>query len=339
MVDQKQEENVIMTMEEIYKDLNTRVGLGNSKYLDQIWQILCTEEEAKIAALLPGKPEDIAKKSKKDLDDIRPVLHSLFIKGAAFKGIRDGETIYKLPKNLIQFHDASLLWEGATTSFYDLWKRVMDEEFTGVMSSMPPEAQLPSFMRVLPIQETVEKESALLTYEECKKLIESSQKVAVVKCPCRLSQQNCDRLLEACIQLNRGAEYVLDRGHGREITKAEAMALLKSCEEAGLVHMVENRNKGNVICNCCSCCCEMFRLVTNTKKKWILSPSRYMASIGEACTACGACLEICPVEAISLAEQAEIDEEACLGCGLCATACQDDAIVLKQVRPEDHIPS
>ncbi len=328
-----------MSMEDLYKDLNTRVGLGHSKYLGQIWQILCTEEEIKVAALLPGKPEEISEKSKRNLEEIKQILHSLFMKGAAFKGIRDGETTYKLPKNVVQFHDASLLWDGATPSFFDLWKGVMDEEFTGLMAAIPDENQMPSFMRVIPIQETVEKESSLLTYEECEKLIEGSQKVAVVKCPCRLSQQQCDAPLEACIQLNRGADYVLDRGHGREISKAEAMALLKQFEEAGLVHMAENRNKGNVICNCCSCCCEMFRLVTHSKKKWILSPSRYLAAVDETCTACGACVEICPVEAISLAERAEIDEAACLGCGLCASTCQEDAVQLKQVRPEDHIPS
>ncbi len=328
-----------MSIEEIYKALNTSVGLGDSKYLNEIWELLCTADEIQIAALLPGGPEEIAEQSGRDLNEITEILQSLFIKGAAFKGIRDGKNIYKLPKNIIQFHDASLLWDGATEEFCNIWKRVMDEEFSGLMGSMPEDAKLPSFMRVLPIQETLEGGSTPLTYEECEKMIKGSENVAIVKCPCRISQQNCDRPLEACIQINRGADYVLDRGHGREISKDEAMEILKQCEEAGLVHMVENRNKGNVICNCCTCCCEMFRLVDHTSKKWILAPSRYEASIDDTCNSCGSCIEICPVEAISMDEQAKVNSEACLGCGLCATVCPEDSIELKQVRSEDHIPS
>jgi len=328
-----------MVSEDLFKELNTRVGLGDSKYLTDIWKLLCNDQELQVAALLPGKPEEIAQQAGLSTEAATDILNALFKKGAAFKGVRDGDTIYKLPKNIIQFHDASLLWEEATQEFFELWKHVMDDEFTAFMSNMPPEMQLPSFMRVLPIQETVESASSIFTFEECSKIIEEAEKVAVVKCPCRISQQHCDKPLEACIQINRGAAYALDRGHGREVSKEEAMTILKQCEEAGLVHMVENRSKGNVICNCCSCCCEMFRLVTHTKKKWILAPSRYVAAVNDTCTACGSCLEICPVEAITINELAEINGDICLGCGLCATACPEDAIQLKQIRPEDHIPA
>jgi len=61
------------------------------------------------------------------------------------------------------------------------------------------------------------------------------------------------------------------------------------------------------------------------------------------CTACGACVERCPVEAISLQTRTEsepagesvahIDESLCLGCGICARRCPSEAIRLKP-RPE-----
>ncbi len=44
------------------------------------------------------------------------------------------------------------------------------------------------------------------------------------------------------------------------------------------------------------------------------------------CTACGLCLEACPVEVISEGEIYQIDGSHCLECGRCAEICPEDAI-------------
>ena len=45
------------------------------------------------------------------------------------------------------------------------------------------------------------------------------------------------------------------------------------------------------------------------------------------CTGCGACVEVCPVEAIALVDgKARVDEDACTGCGACVDACPERAI-------------
>jgi len=47
----------------------------------------------------------------------------------------------------------------------------------------------------------------------------------------------------------------------------------------------------------------------------------------ERCIGCGACLEVCPAEAISLAgDTARVDEELCTGCQACVDACPQEAI-------------
>jgi ferredoxin len=48
----------------------------------------------------------------------------------------------------------------------------------------------------------------------------------------------------------------------------------------------------------------------------------------ETCTACGACVEVCPVEAITMPEKAVIDAETCTECGVCVDECPVDAISL-----------
>ena len=50
----------------------------------------------------------------------------------------------------------------------------------------------------------------------------------------------------------------------------------------------------------------------------------------EACTACGACAEVCPVDAITVEDSAKVDAEACTECGACVEECPVEAIVLQE---------
>ena len=48
--------------------------------------------------------------------------------------------------------------------------------------------------------------------------------------------------------------------------------------------------------------------------------------INEDCIACGACIDECPVEAISEGDIYVIDPEICTDCGDCVDACPSEAI-------------
>ena len=49
----------------------------------------------------------------------------------------------------------------------------------------------------------------------------------------------------------------------------------------------------------------------------------------EECTACGACAEVCPVDAIKVEDVAVINKEECTSCGACVEECPVDAITLE----------
>lgn len=49
----------------------------------------------------------------------------------------------------------------------------------------------------------------------------------------------------------------------------------------------------------------------------------------EICIGCGACVPVCPVDAISMVEgKAIIDHETCIECGVCIAECPVEAIAI-----------
>jgi ferredoxin len=65
----------------------------------------------------------------------------------------------------------------------------------------------------------------------------------------------------------------------------------------------------------------------------ILTPSGYLAHVGDYCNGCGECLEYCQFNAISLDESGQlavIDSVKCMGCGVCEDMCPVTAITLER---------
>ncbi len=326
----------------VYRELSKKLLLENSVILHQIWKTVCSEEEAEIVNILPGSIGEIASKTGKSPETLALMLKELFHRGVVFEGKKGGDTVYRPPRHIIQFHDATLLWEEAPEKLSSLWVQFMEQEYPALLE-LVTRVNFPSFMRVVPINKTISPKSTVLTYEDAEAMIRTATSLAVTRCVCRLSLHKCDNPLENCLQLNKGAEYTIKRGTGRKIDAEEALRILKEAEEHGLVHLTENRSvMGNAICNCCSCCCEMLRFASDSKTKGVLSPSRFVAKVdSNLCSFCGACAQICPMDAI--ADDTEgtysVNHDRCIGCGLCANVCAANAISLIETRPREFIPA
>jgi Pyruvate/2-oxoacid:ferredoxin oxidoreductase delta subunit len=330
-----------MEQQDVYRELSKKLMLENSTILPNIWRIVCTEEEAQLVNRLPATLEQLVQESGKAASEMQDTLNELFHRGVVFDFVKDGTTSYRMPRHILQFHDATILWPEAPEELFKLWEEFEDTDYPQLLELVTA-IKLPSFMRVIPIGETIESKNQVLAFEDARKMLENAGSIAVTTCVCRKLMKRCDGPLEVCLQINRGAEYNIKRGTGRKVSLDEAIAILKISEAAGLVHMTENTaGRSNVLCNCCNCCCEMLRFATNEKTKGVLAPSRFQARVeAETCTSCGMCMEICPVEAIALNTDdiAEVIKDACIGCGLCATACPVEAIGLFEVRPAEFIP-
>jgi Fe-S-cluster-containing hydrogenase component 2 len=243
---------------------------------------------------------------------------------------------YYRVKSVPQMHDATTLTPGISREVLDLWKAYMGKEWPKygqkIMDFLPG-----SLMRVIPVNESIEPGSRILAYEDVVKIIESAKTLSVTKCTCRVINGACGKPLEVCVQVDRAAEYNLERGTGRALSKGEAIEIMKKSEKEGLVHVVDNRQVvGHNICNCCKDCCLNWTLM----KKWV-APSRFEAVVDpDLCTGCETCLDRCFFDAIAVKNDlAAVDPGKCMGCGVCAVACPTEALRLKEVRAADFVPA
>lgn len=331
-----------MSYRDLYRELSKKVGTEHSKIVPKIWKTVCTPEEATLINILPATLEDLAQRFGQSQEVITSMLQVLFHKGLVFKVKREGKIVYHMPRHIIQFHDASALWPEAPPELIDLWRQYTEKEYPQIPAALTA-MKVPPFFRVVPINEKIEMKSQVLAYEDALNIVEKASILAVANCPCRMIMRKCDKPIEVCIQLNRAAEYSIERGTGRRIDVAEAKSILLMAEKAGLVHLTENKaGLGTVICNCCNCCCIALPFAKNIATSGMLVPSRYRAVIdGDTCTGCGLCVDDCPMGAINIDEQniAMINMETCIGCGVCTHFCPTDTISLIAVREKEFIPS
>jgi len=334
-----------MAEQTVYQQLAASIGAEGSPTIPKIFQMLLNENEAKVlyAAFPAASAGELAEKTGLPASEVEEMIDPLFKKGVLFKSSKadaKGMPRYYRVRAMLQFHDATVLSPDVPEGFFDLWREYQDNEFPAYHRQL--ESGLPrSAMRVIPVNIALEPETRIAAFEDVKQIVADARSLAVVKCPCRLvTGAPCEKTLEVCIQVNKAADYTLERGTGPELTKGEAIDLLKRCEEEGLVHMVGNqRGLGHIICNCCNDCCIAW---PGPRVKGInyAAPSRFAAVVDtDACTACGECPERCFFDAIAVDDAARIDGDKCMGCGLCAVTCPVDAIALKEIREEGVVPA
>lgn len=323
------------------RKLAEAVGAGDSPLIQKIFEALVNDDEAKVllAAAPPATTGEISQKTGLPEGTIKTTLESLFNRGLIFK-TKKGEALkYYRVKHIPQMHDATALTPGISREVLNLWKAYMEKEWPGygrkITDLLPA-----SMLRVIPVNEGIDPESRILAYDDVIKLIENAKTLSVTKCSCRVIDGACGKPLEVCMQVDRAAEYSLERGTGRTVSKSEAIEILKMCEKEGLVHVADNRQVvGHVICNCCKDCCLNWSVMTGPKK-WV-APSRFKAVVDpDLCTGCDTCPERCFFDAIAVNDDlAIVNAEKCMGCGVCTVSCPTEALRLKEVRAADFVPA
>ncbi len=187
------------------------------------------------------------------------------------------------------------------------------EEYTRVrISSLAPMLPMGTgMMRVVPVETAIEGSSKTVPYEQISYYLDKYDTFSVSDCSCRASRevlgQGCGHLKhEMCVQMGSGAEYYIRTGRARQITKQEALEIIKRAEENGLMHQmpnIEGVGESAAICNCCSCSCFAMRIATMFGNPDAIR-SNYTAEVNaDNCVACGQCVENCPTNAVKLGQK------------------------------------
>lgn len=302
--------------------------------------MIVSPEEARLLLAMPGQPADLAQRLALPLDITDEMIRVLYFKGLAFPSPKTDPPTWRMARDFVQFHDATILWPEAPQAFLDQWQDIMENEWPDLAKQFNQLLPRP-FTRVIPVGVAVQADTQVLSYENVHDIIEKAQTLAVTKCTCRLTAHKCDRPLEACLQVNKAAAYSINRGTGREVSKAEALEILRKAEEEGLIHVTMNKHQvDHFICNCCPCCCQTMPILIQGGIR-VIDPSRFQARVDtEVCIACGACLERCYFGALQAGadDKTIVQGDKCLGCGLCRVVCPTGALTLEAVRPEEFVP-
>ncbi|HEY5493442.1 MAG TPA: 4Fe-4S dicluster domain-containing protein [Candidatus Anoxymicrobiaceae bacterium] len=323
--------------EQLRRNLDVFVtGCPPAPEIDEILRIVFSEEEALLAlglSFMPRTADEVAEKAGLPPEGAGQVLETLADRGVIYGGARDGVRLYTLLPIMPGIFELPFMKgekSELTERLAPLWNRYMP-----IYSSMLGSPEM-AISRIIPIQEEVENEPGVLTYDMLYDLIDKARAVGVAHCACRESEQHCDAPRDACMVFDDKCTFLVERGFARKITKDEMKAILRDMDEAGLVHQVNNaQDKLTMICNCCPCCCHLLRGLTEFGNPSVLVNSGFLPVVDvEVCAGCATCAdERCPMGAIKVVDDiARVDEGRCIGCGLCVTGCPSEA--LKLVRRE-----
>jgi len=344
--------------EEIYQELARHLATLGMGYppgdeLEEILRENFTPQEAAVALALPTKVvplklasvDEIAKRIDLPPSRLAKVLEDLSSRGLLFSGrTKDGRKGYALQQMGYGFPQA-FFWKGEKSPHGQKMAQLIHEyaKVKNVNFEVYGTTETKNY-RYIPVKEAIDHDThAVLPFEQMEGVIEKARRIAVAHCPCRmtpelLGRRRCDSPMEVCLKYDELADYVIERGMAREISKKEALKIVQHCEEVGLVHMVDNaREEIKHTCNCCGCCCWSVGTIKRRRiPRDVLVATYFIRETDrEACTGCGQCVDICPVDAIAMeGDYPVVDNAWCIGCGLCLKPCPTSAAFLKRKTPD-----
>ncbi len=345
-----------MTNRSAYSMLTERLnqvpqGAPESGLLYDILKMLFSEREAELVALLPVKPftaERAAKIWKKNVTESRNILETLASRGILLDNYEDDVQVFSLPPTMAGFFEFSMMryrddidQKKLAELFYQ-YLNVEDDYLRNLFATS--ETQLG---RALINEETLPAGNYMevLDYERATGIIKNATHIGIGICYCRHKMEHvgraCDAPMDICMTFNSSAQSLTKHGIAREVDVAECMDLLQTAYGHNLVQFADNVQEGvNFICNCCGCCCEAMLAAKRFAFANPVHTTNYIAEVdGDTCTGCGKCVEVCPVEAMSLVsagdphkpkkKKARLNEDLCLGCGVCVRVCDRNSLEMR----------
>lgn len=344
--------------EKIYKDLRKHLNkqaVGYPSTLSgveiKLLKRFFTPEEAKLAMCLSYKPTSLdtlfetAKETGKTNNEIVEMLNEMLKNGVIGQREKEGiQYYYNLPL-------AVGMYEGQINRLTPEFLNDFDKYSGGIIFGLEfLSTELPQ-MRTIPVKESIPLDYHVMHYDHITDIInDTDDPIVVEECICRQRKNvlgdpcHQTKHMETCIQFGDMAKYAIKFDIGREISKEEALDIIRQCQSDGLILQPSNSQEVEFVCACCGCCCGLLGLHKMLPKPADFWATNHHASVNsDLCTACGTCVDRCQVNAIKIDEHLHtsiINLFRCIGCGNCVTTCPSEAINLVKkdkeiVPPED----
>jgi len=306
-----------------------------------------TEEEAQIAChlgFIPRTAKAIARKVKRPLHEVEPVLESLSERLLIVSVTTKNKTVYSLLPLLPGVFELQI----AVNRYKDeeharQFARLFEDFYSELGEIVTPvldDREKFEIMRIIPIEQSIKGISGLNTIafpsDFFSEIIDRNTTFALAECVCRstadLLGNGCDKPKDVCTGMGIIADLLIDKGLARRVSKEEFIDAKVRAAEAGLVNFVDNLLDPMQVCSCCGCCCVGLRLLTQHNFPAFIANSHFESVIDtQNCQGCGQCIEWCPVKAISLNDKkSAIDYSRCIGCGVCVSKCSNNSISMKE---------
>ncbi len=303
----------------------------------EILKKLFSEEDAGIfLSLSPTleSPEDIALRLDLPAEHLAEKLEEMASKGLLFRLKKNNDVKYGATAFIHGIFEFQLL--SMDRELAELIDRYFDEGLDKSLINVKG-----TFLRTIPIAKSIPPEHHVASLDDAAEILRSAGKIVVADCICRKSKEmirdTCGAPLEVCFLFGSMGQYYLDNNMGREISAVEAVAIVTSAQEAGLVTQPATSANPSGMCNCCGDCCGVLASIKRDPCPADLVYSNNYAEVeDELCIHCGECQPNCHMEAIQLLEEgpAAVLENRCIGCGVCVPHCPSGAISLKP-KPAD----
>jgi Fe-S-cluster-containing hydrogenase component 2 len=367
-----------MVGKDVYRELGRKIdGLITrapwNETFHAILKELYTTEEADLVTRMPygmASLDKIARLTRYDKAKLRTLLDGLCEKGLVLDIDAKDRYLYTISPLIVGIFEFTMMrtrGELNTKEWARLFHEYLNDPDTFYRANCNHGERV-SPLRTLPHEGTIADEEfvEILDYEKATAIVEGAKKFVIGICSCRheklhIGQKTCDVPLETCSTLGASADLMIRHGFGKEVSREEMLENIARSREMGLVLCADNVKKDiSFICHCCGCCCNVLLGVSRFGYPNTVVTSNYIAKVDDdACSECGTCVDICPVDAITmsngngsgadshkkptasggpphlspsashLSPSAKaggpsgpvINEKLCLGCGVCALEC------------------
>lgn len=323
------------------------------------FQRLCNNDE-QLAEILLALPlgerftiTDAVKATGKDAGTVRDALDQMAFNGLIFHTKHAGVDQWHIQRTAHGILEAA-------QNLYDE-PGFIPSMFAGI--NLAGLAPMPFGMfHAIPCSRDVVADDAVYPYDDIEEMLQRNEVFAVSPCQCHYFSKylggTCDvppmgdwdairdfvccdgTHLEKCVTFGEEAEFYIEIGIGRQITREEARAFLERAVDEGCILDSVSTEYSEVIC-CCSGPClivgGMKALVPGSDTQ--IMYSNYLQEYDQdLCIGCGLCVDRCQLGAITMNEETGYPEVtgACVRCGQCAYICPQGARKLV-AKPADEI--